>query len=62
MADSDDLDPREREMILNDVIKELLSVTEPKIHFIVPASLQSIIRSLTYLIEALQSTDFGDQV
>ena len=43
-------------MKLDDIIKELNIVTEPKDHSLLPSFLHSIVRTLTYITEALVTT------
>lgn len=50
------VDPDRRAMKVNEIIKELIILTKPKDHSLLPTFLQSIVRILTYITQALVIT------
>ena len=50
------VDPDGRATKLNDIIKGLIILTEPKDHLPLPMFLQSIVRTLTYITDTLVTT------
>ena len=62
MAANGNLTIKERTKIINDVVAELISITEPTNHSLVPPSLQSIIRTLDSVTDTLEETNSANEV